>query len=63
MKLEELRKLIKEELAATLKENAPAKEKETKEDASGLQFQYQSRGPLFAPRNFQLLHPSLHVNK
>jgi hypothetical protein len=31
MKLDALRKIIKEELAATLKENAPAKEKETKE--------------------------------
>jgi hypothetical protein len=31
MKLDALRKIIKEELAATLKENAPAKEKETVE--------------------------------
>jgi hypothetical protein len=29
MKLDALRKIIKEELAAALKENAPAKEKET----------------------------------
>jgi len=31
MKLDTLRKIIKEELSAALKENAPAKEKETKE--------------------------------
>ena len=31
MKLDALRKIIKEELAAALKENAPAKEKETVE--------------------------------
>jgi hypothetical protein len=31
MKLDALRKIIKEELASALKENAPAKEKETKE--------------------------------
>ena len=31
MKLEELRKLIKEELASVLKENAPEEEKKTKE--------------------------------